>query len=133
MNERFNLNLGTEQELGKAAKIESEMIADKNYTLERILANAPCYNFLLIHEIEIAGKAHTLNMPEDGACYSMMDTHAVKFDIPIRKGDKIRISAEYTGLHPAPFTKGMPFYIVVSFLCKLNPSLEESKTLESPA
>lgn len=82
---------------------------------DRLIFNAPCYNFALISTVQVGNTSVIIGGSEDAANYSNVAVD-VRLGMPLcRTSSRILVAGQYGGLSPAPFTAGNEFTFTGTF------------------
>jgi hypothetical protein len=104
--ERFTFSLNQELVLGIAEAISMTNNPTTDIKPEKLLFNAPCFNFALINVMQIGNLSVIIGGFEDAANYGPTAL-GVHLSMPLlRTSNRAQVTGEYTGLAPAPYTSG---------------------------
>jgi len=82
---------------------------------ERLIFNAPCYNFVFVSTVQIGNTSVIIGGSEDAFNYSNVAVD-VKLSMPLLKtSSRALVGGEYTGITPAPFSAGSEYTFVATF------------------
>lgn len=82
---------------------------------QRVLANAPCENFVILDSLQIANVNVFVGTSEDAWTYNPR-AQGVMLDLPtLDPANRATVSGSYTGLLPANFASEFSFQFIVTF------------------
>jgi hypothetical protein len=82
---------------------------------DRLIFNAPCYNFALINTVQIGNTSVIIGGSEDAFNYTNVAVQ-VTLGMPMLKtSSRALVGGQYGGLAPAPFTAGNEYNFVATF------------------
>ncbi len=82
---------------------------------DRLIFNAPCYNFALINTVQVGNTSVIIGGSEDAFNYTNVAVD-VRLGMPLcRTSSRILVGGVYNGLAPSPFTAGNEYTFVGTF------------------
>jgi hypothetical protein len=115
---RYSMSAGQELTLGTPVElhiVNSLRGGVKEFMPKQLIFNTPCYGFALLRAIEAKKVPIIIDRETDAFMFSHT---AVPFSFTapmLTCKDEIVVKGEYTGLAPAPFTKGYKYLLCATF------------------
>ena len=82
---------------------------------DRLIFNAPCYNFALINTVQVGNTSVIIGGSEDAFNYTNVAVD-VRLGMPLcRTSSRILVGGVYSGLAPSPFSAGNEYTFVGTF------------------
>jgi len=112
---RYSFSIPSTLVLGSSEAINATNSPLNDIKPERLIFNAPCYNFALINVVQIGNTSVLVGASEDAFNYNAQAVD-VRLDMPLLlAGNRALVAGEYTGISPAPFASGTEYNFVATF------------------